>query len=143
MPIVIIQLIKSLHVLTAAGLIGALIFCLASGAEIKENNHPSYINVRIRLVGTTLLAAVTGVLLVYPRHFTFHTPWIQAAILGTTTVFMLLIIFFPRNALEKPNKKRFLCIVLIPLLMIIVHDAVTKHTFLIKDIQSPQQSLHI
>jgi uncharacterized membrane protein SirB2 len=78
----------------------------------------------------SLFAILTGTLLVYPKHFTFHTPWIQAAYL-LVTIFSLGIL-----TLQKKNKiprliKLFSYLILIVILIGVIHDAVTKSTFIL------------
>lgn len=88
----------------------------------------------------TLAALITGSILVYPEHFTFHTHWILAA--------YALIILFGLNILllmrlhQKHRKKqspmtslqiaiwRLMYIVLAIILIIIMHDAVSRATLL-------------
>jgi hypothetical protein len=111
----LIHLTKFIHVLLALSLLITTFFCLASNS-IK--NH------KLILI-LSLVAAITGTLLVYPAHFTFHTPWIKAAyvLLG---IFTLVILGLMRFKLKKIT----LIILLAILLIFIIHDAVTKTTLL-------------
>ncbi len=74
-----------------------------------------------------VLTIATGTLLVYPKHYTFHTPWIQAAyvlaVLFGAGVWMLKK--FPQNRWVSHTGYVFLMILLIG----IIHDAVTKTAF--------------
>lgn len=136
MPAALIQIIKCIHVLTAAGLLGTLIFCIIPEKNTEPHNIDLNFTTKYRLVSATMFAAVTGMLLVYPRHFTLHTAWIQAAIGGSCMTVILLLLFFPKRSSDTPLRRQLLCLMLIGLLTVIVHDAVTKHTFLLKDIQT-------
>lgn len=83
---------------------------------------------------TGLFAGLTGTLLVPLRHYTFHTPWIQAAFVLLSVFLLLVILFVPRkNQSQKiPSRSRWLGlgVVLGMILVVIIHDAVTKTTFL-------------
>ena len=110
-----IFLLKFLHVMTAVSLLAAVFIGLAT-----PRWHP--IALKKGLLHGGLLTGITGLLLVYPRHFTFQTPWIQVAIAGTL-VFLWLVT-------RHTQQKRLLFLVLAALLIMIIHDAVTKSTFL-------------
>ena len=132
MDTVWVPLVKFIHVLTAAGLLGAIIMAFAHGGPGKSVPSPSWSMLRKGLIMTTLLAGITGLLLVYPRHFTFHTAWVRAAILGVLALITLLFIFFPGSASLSRHRRhtRLPCLVMIVLLVMIIHDAVTKQTLL-------------
>ena len=81
------------------------------------------------LLWVTSLTMSTGALLVHPKHFSFHTPWIQAAILLSSTylVGLFLLILYP------PKKRGGLMaayLLLWTLMVLITHDAVNKTTFI-------------
>ena len=86
------------------------------------------------ILWVSVVAILTGTLLIYPKHFTFHAPWIEAAyllafILGTL-VFLLL--YTKRSFNLNRWLWRGIYIVFTMILIGIIHDAVTKTTFLIK-----------
>lgn len=131
----LIYFIKFIHILCVLGLLGTAIYnaLLLSPKKIVMNNsagYPAYFLNKSMLI-LALLSMLTGTLLVYPKHFTFHTHWVQAA--------YLLLLFFGfgvvgLNWLHKKQKsvwtKSLVCLILIALLFFIIHDAVTKNTFL-------------
>lgn len=116
-------LIKFIHVLTAVGLLAALFICLTLGRQTSiHKNH---------LIAAALLAALSGLLLIYPAHFNLHTPWIQVAIAGVSLFILIVFFFFPTQITVRPRQRQAVSLLLIALLLIIVHDAVTKTTFLL------------
>lgn len=88
----------------------------------------------------SLFILVTGTFLVLPRHFTFHTPWIQAAYLLTMIYFICISVLIllkkyrlmkeDTGKISKPKQLlwRLAYIFLLVLLTLVVHDAVTKTT---------------
>lgn len=132
----LIHFLKFIHLLSTLGLLGSAIFCLALVCSKKFTavnlNYPDLLT-RLNKIMLVLafFAMLTGTFLVYPKHFTFHTPWIQAAylfvMLFSLGVLSLLL-------LKKKREQRWLwCLsylVLIFILIGIIHDAVTKTTFL-------------
>jgi len=123
-----INIIKFAHILLALSLLGLTTYCL-SLTNAKHRTELVFINKNLLIIG--FFALLTGSLLVYPKHFNFHTPWIQAA-------YLLLIIYGITIGLcIKFSKKiaqtwigRCIYLTLIAILMIIIHDAVMKDTFL-------------
>jgi len=73
---------------------------------------------------------ITGALLVHPQHFSFHTPWIQAAFL-LSSLFMagiiLLMLFLPK----KRGGLTAAYLFLLSLIVLITHDAVNKMTLVL------------
>lgn len=84
------------------------------------------------MLGLALLALLTGTLLVYPKHFTFHTPWIQAAYLFVALFCLAIIglIYLKKKQTSVSWVINLGYFVLVIVLMLVVHDAVTKITFL-------------
>jgi uncharacterized membrane protein YozB (DUF420 family) len=82
----------------------------------------------------SFFALLTGTFLIKPKHFSFHTPWIQAAYL-LIIGFVLGILFLNTLSKNKTIRRRWLWrlayLFLIILLIAVVHDAVTKTTFAI------------
>ncbi len=131
-----VSILKFIHLLFALGLLGLAICCLVlisskKSLIVSEVQINLFTSINKIMLGFALFAALTGTLLVYPKHFTFHTPWVIAAYL-LVIVFCLLISVL----LILKNKQRqhwlwwWIYTVLPILLIVMVHDAVTKSTFL-------------
>ncbi len=115
---------KFLHMLCALSLMGTVVFCLI-GPETLPRQRLRYF-----LLMTSALAALTGTLLVYPAHYTFHTPWIIAAYL-LLGIFCLLVALLVRPQKKYPTWLwRALWLILLLILIMIAHDAVTRSTLL-------------
>lgn len=122
-----VNFLKFIHVLIALSLLGSTFYCVAF-ARLRSA-YVMRINTLLLCLG--ILALLTGTLLVYPKHFTFKTPWIIAA-------YLLLFVFC--GGLLLLNKMKFkiqsinklIYIFLFFVLILITHDAVTKTTFLFK-----------
>src|SRR3989344_3989385 len=110
-----IHFIKFIHILCVLGLLGGTTYSLVA-VTFRLNK------IFFLLAG---LAILTGTLLIYPTHFTLHTPWIIAAYLLTFAYILgvRLSLF-----LKKPS--RLIYFILMMILILIVHDAVTKSTLL-------------
>jgi len=124
-----IDVIKFIHLLLTLSLLGSTFFCLIL-IYFQQNDLIKRLN-RIML-WLLVFAVLTGTLLVYPKHYTFHTNWIQAAYILVFlfgTLLSLLAVF------RKKRPWRWLSGIsyffLIILLIVIIHDAVTKTTFLL------------
>jgi hypothetical protein len=84
------------------------------------------------------LLALSGTLLIYPKGFTYHTPWIDAAyvflLLAACLVVALLNLKWAEPDAEFGCAQRVgmhLCYGTLSLvLMVIAYEAVSKHTFL-------------
>lgn len=122
----IIYLLKFIHVIAALSILGLSIICFIL---IDKKNLITFANKII--LSFTVFAILTGTFLIYPKNFTFHTPWIQAAYLLTTIIacVMLWFIYF-KNHLKDRWLGRIVYFVLILILIFVVHDAVTKTTFI-------------
>lgn len=126
-----IYLIKFIHIISALSLLGITMYCLVFIIKTKTIPLPL---IHKRLLYISLLAMLTGTLLIYPKHFSFATPWIQAA-------YILVICYASFVALFNRYRDTFLFkyqgiisisyVLLIVLLIIVIHDAVTKSTFLL------------
>jgi len=122
---ILIFIIKFLHVLFAISLLGSIAYCIIT----PNSQQLRFLNKNIFLL--SIVAIITGTLLVYPRGFTFHTPWIQAAYLLTIIFsFSILLLIYLENKYQVLNKRlrQVLYFLLMILLMLVVHDAVTKTT---------------
>jgi hypothetical protein len=119
-------------------LLGSIVYCITLVTQKKfvldTGNHQQKIHIMNRYIQwLALLAILTGTLLVYPRHFTFHTPWIQ-------TAYALVILFAGSVGLlawlakKHYVKSRWVWLVMYlflgSILVIAVHDAVTKTSFI-------------
>lgn len=124
-----INFIKFIHLLFALGLLGLVM----RNAILTGPKRQEYRFEKIMLV-LALCALLTGTLLVYPKNFTFHTPWIQAAY-TLVSIFCLIIfgnISFKKNNLHPHWIMNVSYSLLMILLVFVVHDAVTKTTLLFK-----------
>jgi len=116
-----VALLKFVHVLCALGLLGLIVYGFID---------PSKPLSRKIILGLSVLALLTGTLLVHPKHFTFHTPWIQAAY-SLLLVFVLMTLWISAQKNKLPLWVwRLIYLVLIAILAIIIHDAVMKTVFL-------------
>jgi len=137
-----IDLIKFLHLLFAIGLVGSIFFAFGMTNKItaptnKNINNKIIINkLQKTFILIGILAAITGSLLIYPKNYSLHTHWIQAAY-GLLTSCMLLVIYYANKIKSRIHWLTF-CSILLLLLIAIIHDAVMKQTFLIKNQQSYQ-----
>ena len=124
-----VYLLKFIHIILALGLVGTAIYCVVAVGLKKSHTLLKQV-----LLLLAFLALLTGSLLVLPKHYSFTTPWIQAAY-ALVMVFALLV-----TSLLVWNKKRGIhhrgwwimgYVFLIVLLVMIIHDAVTKSTFIL------------
>lgn len=116
--VMITESIKFLHLLCVLGLLGLTVHCVTSKGTLQ------YLRIQTSLLILALLGVITGTLLVHPRHFTFHTHWIIAAyvLMISFIVSISLLFFYKKNS-------RWIYLLLSILLVIVIHDAVTKSTF--------------
>lgn len=145
MPIFLIDLIKFIHLLLTVSILGLVIYCfilLCSNSFRKKSDarRQNIIQINKLLLIAVFFAVLTGTLLVYPKHFTFHTPWIQAAyFLVSVFVLMIVMLIFFRKKQKIQLLWGLIYFMLILLLVGIIHDAVTKTTLLSQD-RSTEQS---
>ena len=132
----LVNIVKFLHMLCVLGLFGATLYCLLQTGSKKLALANTRLQEKITrmnqlLLGLGSLALLSGTLLVYPKHFTFHTPWIQAA-------YVLVIVFglgiaalliLRKKMVAHRRLQRVAYLALIVILIAITHDAVTKTTF--------------
>jgi hypothetical protein len=115
----LVNIIKFFHILCVLSLLGGTFLCAFSNRFKKA------------LIIISFFAILTGTFLVYPKHFTFHTPWIKAAYV-LSFLFIMGMIFI--SWLDKKNKSKkliyFFSIFSMIILFFIIHDAVNKNTFL-------------
>ncbi len=126
----LIDIVKFIHLLLTLSLLGSTFFCLILISFKKQDERVVRLN-RLML-WLLLLTLLTGSLLVYPKHFTFKTPWIDAAYL-LVFLFGGLISLLLTLKRKKYYWKPLWCVsyvLLIVVLIGIIHDAVTKTTFL-------------
>lgn len=137
LSIMLIDVLKFIHLLLTLGLLGLTLFCLIltihKKAVFKQPENHNLITTLNRILLWLLgFALLTGTLLVYPKHFTFQTPWIQAAyvlVFICGVLIGIVLLFF------KQKRKWFwlwgmVYLILLLLLIGVIHDAVTKTTFL-------------
>jgi uncharacterized membrane protein YozB (DUF420 family) len=138
-------LIKFIHLLFALGVFSLTVYCFALIGSRKfvltDINQPDKFNrLNIVIVIFSLFTLITGTFLVYPKHFTFHTPWIQAAYLFTLLLALMICLLInlkkKRVALDGKISRlqrllwRCAYLAFIIILIAVVHDAVTKTTIL-------------
>jgi uncharacterized membrane protein YozB (DUF420 family) len=122
----LIDLIKFIHLLITLSLLGLTFHCVTT----KDTLNLKRINITLFCLG--VFAILTGTLLVYPKHFTFHTPWIQAAYVLVVSFCLCVgaMIFFPQKSYTRKSFLRGVYFILLMLLVVVIHDAVTKTTFI-------------
>ena len=126
----IVNFLKFFHLILALGILGLAITCFCMLTVVKEYNHRLFIRFNTLIISLSLLAMLTGTFLVYPKHFNFHTPWIVAAytLLGVFIAGVGFLIWVARKRFARWIWQ-LVYLVLIIMLVLIVHDAVTKTTF--------------
>lgn len=114
----LVYFIKFLHILTALSLMGVVLLGIT-------NQKFHFLQKIFLILG--FIAFISGSALVYPSHFTFHTPWIMAAylLLGTFALITLLL-----KKIKNIKIATGLYILLFFILTFVIHDAVLKSTFL-------------
>lgn len=123
----LIYFIKFIHLLCTLGLLGIVGYCLVS--RIKQSVFPRTLNKLMLLLAAG--AAFTGTLLIYPKHFTIHTPWIKAAyVFVFAFVLGLVFLIKTQNHVKLARFHPIIYVALLVILVCITHDAVTKTTFL-------------
>lgn len=120
----LIHVIKFIHLLTIMGLIGITAFALTQQRSFLLLKKPISI--------LAIISIVTGSLLIHPNHFSLQTPWIKAAyvLFGLFCTLMTALILL-HEKLSKGWRSILYCLLILCLLLLI-HDAVTKTTFLIR-----------
>lgn len=126
------NILKFVHLLLTLGLLSSTIYCVTQVVS-KQWSLADGIMLRMHkgILVQIVLVAITGTFLVYPKGFTFHTPWIQAAYIFITlfTLGILSLIFF-RKKIKYSWMGCLVYLVLMAILIGIVHDAVMKETFI-------------
>lgn len=129
LDVMLIAFLKFFHVFIALSLLGMAVYCLGSIGSQKTSL--TRLNKTLLYLGA--IGLITGTLLVHPKHFTFHTHWILAAYLLVSIILISLIYLnylLKKKTLANYSRiLRFFYIMLIALLVVIIHDAVTKTTF--------------
>lgn len=123
----LIHFVKFFHLLFALGLLTIVMrSAILTGPNQSQTRRDKV------MLGLALFALITGTLLVYPKHFTFHTPWIQAAyvLVILFCVAIVGLIYLKNKQTSRLWLVNLSYFVLAVLLMFVVHDAVTKTTFL-------------
>ena len=124
----LIYLIKFIHLIFTLSLLGSTVYCFALSRFIPSSIEKiTRVNKTIFL--QIIMTVITGTLLIYPKHFTMHTPWIQAAYLFVfifSLCIFLLVLFKDKIKSRWVGLSTYLFLFLI--LIAIVHGAVTKTT---------------
>lgn len=127
--LILVYLLKFIHVLLALSLLGTAIYCIIAVGLKKKCN----VRLNKTLLVLSFFALMTGSLLVIPKHYTFVTPWIQAAyvlVLSFGAIISTLLLK-KQSWLNHPACSCLVYLMLTVLLVVIIHDAVTKSTFLL------------
>lgn len=140
MNIAFVDIIKFIHILSALSLTGLLILnygllCLSlrktAGQALQLNNRRFAEASEYCALAIAIIAFFTGVLLITPKGFAFSTPWISAALTGLTLIMLLIgLNLFLRKYMDTFFQRYYhvnYWLIFIGLILII-HDAVTKHT---------------
>lgn len=121
----IVHITKFIHILIALGLIGITTYCFF---YLRPANLKTTTQINKIILILSAIALITGTLLIHPKHYTFHTHWIQAAYLFLAFFFFIIMtLLYFKSKLVWLNKLTYLFLVTI--LIVITHDAVTKTTF--------------
>lgn len=126
----LVYLLKFIHVLLAISLLGTTVYCIVAVGCKQASYH--HLNKTLLLL--SLFALLTGSLLVIPKHYSFTTPWVQAAyifILSFGLWVTTLLLLKKKKWLNHPVWGSLSYLFLILLLLVIIHDAVNKSTFLL------------
>jgi hypothetical protein len=135
----LIDIIKFIHLLCVLGLLGCILCCVRLVSRSRNVNFTilkSTLNrFNLSVLALSVIAMMTGTLLVYPKHFSFHTPWIQAA-------YLCLMVFCAgigllgiklrkiTMTLKSYSILNFSYLLFFMILLLIIHDAVTKTTLI-------------
>ncbi len=126
----LINALKFIHLILTLSLLGSTMCCLFL-AGFQKTSLTALTPLNRAILWLLVFTALTGTLLVYPKHFTFHTPWIQAAYI---LVFLSGALVSLLLALRRKNPWRWIgkvsYVFLLILLIVVIHDAVSKTTFL-------------
>lgn len=127
---------KFIHLLVAVAFFGGLIGSYFYSTSVSDSKTQQFIlqkTIKIEqylFIPMVIVAMLTGTLLVGYSPFDFTTPWIIAAYSALTLIFVLLLCAIQMKKKRMLNRIYHLTYsVMIFLLIVIVHDAVMKHTF--------------
>jgi hypothetical protein len=123
----LIHFTKFIHVLLVLSLLIATFSCLVLDSTAVSITYFRKHHKLILIL--SLLAALTGTALIYPKHFTFATPWIQAAYLFVMIFMVGILVLMRYNTKKRWFRLGYLLLSI--LLIVVVHDAVMKKTFLL------------
>jgi hypothetical protein len=134
----IISFIKLTHMLFVLLLLGSTLYCgyLACSrkyALATQHYHKKTSRIHDLMIVSVVMALITGSLLVIPKNFTFHTPWIQAAYFFSALFAMGMLVL---NRLKKkfPAAQRGIWLAfyigLAVTLICLIQGAVTKSAFI-------------
>jgi hypothetical protein len=133
----LIPILKFFHLICVLSLLGSTAYCLfligSKKFSLANNTHLHEKITRLNkiLLGVGLLAMLTGTLLIYPKNFTFHTPWIQAAYLLVSLFGLGVFTLIKLNKKNWRGVRLLVYVALVMLLFTLIHDAVTKTTFIL------------
>lgn len=131
--------IISMLVLCATFLLNYVAWCVLPWSSSQKYIFLSFAKLRVILPAALLTAMLTGGLLIYPKGYSVHTPWIEAAF----ALLMLIVClwFFSQWMITKWSVAKHRVLILLGVhfvyaavfffLFLIVHDAVTKTTWVL------------
>lgn len=124
----LIDSLKFLHILCALTLFGCVLFNFVT-SFIAPKKMLS-VNIDYLSLVIIIVLFITASFLVIPKGYTFATPWINVAFTFLTIVMiqMCIVIYLK---VKKNCLKNLLTLnygIMLIILVMIIHDAVTKHT---------------
>ncbi len=133
----LIALLKFCHVVIALVLISSIVYSIVLTCSKKFTLAPlkhqqRFMRVQRMMLIAVLLAIATGSLLIYPKNFTLHTPWIQAAYLFALLFAIgLFVLTWMKKKFSSRQRWAWLALYLVLgfALLTLVHGAVTKQAF--------------
>ncbi len=135
-----IALVKAFHLIIVLLLIGNVSALLLLSFKHDSSWHVFRPRLLRSVLWLFLLTMISGTLLVYPRHYTFHTHWIIAAyllVIFCGALLHYLYRLYHRKAhinnmtmtLSQLWLQRTILLTSCFCLLVVIHDAVVKHTF--------------
>lgn len=125
----LINILKFIHLLFALTLFGMVLFNFAY--SLRSTSQTAIIKSEYLSLFAIIAMFITGGLLVFPKGYTFATPWINVAFSFLTLVALqiglaIYIKYKKYNSLRKLLNINYATMIVI--LVCIIHDAVCKHT---------------
>jgi uncharacterized membrane protein len=137
LALMLVELLKFIHVIFALVLISAIIYsiiltCSKKFTRSHQKHHLKILRLQRLMLITVLIAITTGSLLIYPKNFSLHTPWIRTAyVFALLFTISLLTLTWMKKKFSTTQRWAWLTIYIFMgfALLTLVHGAVTKHPF--------------